>query len=41
MECGLIGAKMTPLISLYTIGPPADKEQAVDPVGVDKINPSH
>ena len=39
-ECGHIGVSIIPFTLGFTIGPPADKEYAVEPVGVDIINPS-
>ena len=39
-DSGQIGAIPIDLTSFYTIGPPADKKYAVDPVGVDIIRPS-
>lgn len=39
-ECGHIGVNIIPFTLGFTIGPPADKEYAVEPVGVDIINPS-
>jgi len=37
---GHIGTSTTALKEGCTIGPPADREYAVDPVGVDTITPS-
>lgn len=37
---GQIGLKTSALKDGWTIGPPADKEYAVDPVGVETIRPS-
>ena len=39
-ECGHIGVNIIPFTLGFTIGPPADKDYAVEPVGVDIINPS-
>lgn len=39
-EWGQIGVMRTVGTALYTIGPPADSEYAVEPVGVLTITPS-
>ena len=39
--CGDTGVKTIVLISGETIGPPADREYAVEPKEVEKIIPSH
>lgn len=37
---GQMGVKTSALSDGWTMGPPADKEYAVEPVGVDTIRPS-
>jgi len=37
---GQIGVRTRALKDGWTIGPPADKEYAVEPVGVDTMSPS-
>jgi hypothetical protein len=37
---GQIGVKTRALSEGWTIGPPADREYAVEPVGVETISPS-
>ena len=39
-ECGQIGVKRVTASSGWTIDPPAAREYAVEPVGVDRIKPS-
>jgi len=39
-ERGHIGVITIAFTSAYNIGPPADKLYAVDPLGVENINPS-